>query len=55
MSGDKDDGVPRGVCTASGCKCQHFKPDQDRPMYCEKKKCQHSVEWHHLPAKEIEA
>ncbi|MES2155481.1 MAG: hypothetical protein V4510_10135 [bacterium] len=52
MSSD-DDVVPRGVCTAIGCKCSHFKPRENSLMYCAQKKCGHSVEHHHLPAREV--
>ncbi len=50
-----DDAIPEGVCTAPNCKCECFKPDndRDRPMYCAKKNCSHSVEWHHVNAKEL--
>jgi hypothetical protein len=55
MSQDEDDPIPRGVCTAISCKCSCFDPLPSRPMYCAQPECQHSVEWHHLNAKEIDA
>lgn len=50
---DSDDNVPSGVCTAPKCKCSCFKPQADRIMRCGQPKCGHSVEWHHMSAKEI--
>lgn len=55
MSGDKDDVIPEGVCTALGCKCSCFKPKKKARMYCCQPNCGHSIEWHHLNAKEIDA
>ena len=53
MSDEDDDQVPAGVCTARACKCSKFKPKKGSKMYCGQPSCGHSVEWHHLPAKEI--
>lgn len=55
-----DENIPRGVCTASTmkrgiCKCSHFKSDPNSPMYCAQPNCGHSVEWHHLSAREVDA
>lgn len=57
MSKDPDDVIPPGVCTALKCRCDSFIPnvEANAPMYCARKNCWHSIEWHHLPAKEIEA
>lgn len=52
---DPIDPIPPGVCTASGCSCDRFKPHPSGPMYCKNKKCRHSVEFHHLSAKLLEA
>lgn len=51
----EDENVPRGVCTAPKCKCSCFNPKRRAPMYCTEEDCQHSVEWHHLNAKEVDA
>ena len=50
-----DDLVPEGTCTAPKCRCTCFNPREDSPMYCERKKCGHSVEWHHLNARQADA
>lgn len=54
---DHEKNIPRGVCTASNrkgfCKCSHFQGRDGSPMYCSQPKCGHSVEWHHLSAKEL--
>lgn len=50
---EEDENVPEGICTANGCKCSCFKPRKDAKMYCAQKDCAHSIEWHHLNAKEI--
>jgi hypothetical protein len=49
-----EDSVPEGVCTAPTCKCSHFNPREDSPMYCARKKCGHSVEWHHMNARQAD-
>lgn len=50
---EDEDQVTEGVCTAHGCGCKHFKPRKYSPMYCVQKECGHSVEWHHVNAREI--
>lgn len=54
MSREEEDDIPRGVCTALACKCSCFTPKEGSPMYCGQEGCNHSIEWHHLSAKEIE-
>lgn len=56
MSDDTKDPIPAGVCTATKCKCDCFKPNHaaNSPMYCAKKSCMHSVEHHHISAKDIQ-
>lgn len=51
----EDDQVPEGVCTAPKCKCSCFKPRKNSRMYCAQNDCAHSIEWHHLNAREIPA
>ncbi len=53
MSRDEEDKIPAGVCTAHFCKCSHFKPRRGSKMYCAQPDCGHSIEWHHLNAREI--
>lgn len=52
MSKPKDI-VPAGVCTAIGCRCSCFASRENSLMYCMQPNCGHSVEHHHIPAKEI--
>lgn len=51
----EEDVVPRGVCTAPKCACDRFRPRKGAPMYCARKRCGHSVEFHHLAAREVKA
>ena len=46
-----EDPVPSGTCTALKCECNRFHPRRDSLMYC--RDCGHSVEHHHIPAREI--
>lgn len=52
---NENDPIPRGVCTARACRCDNFRPRKSGPMYCADPDCLHSVEWHSLSAKEIDA
>lgn len=49
----EDEPIPVGVCTAPGCRCSCFQSRANSPMYCWQTICGHSVEWHHVPAREL--
>lgn len=48
---ERDDVIPAGVCTALHCACAMFRPKESGPMYC--LDCGHSVEHHHLDARDV--
>ncbi len=48
---ERDDIIPAGVCTALHCSCAMFRPRDAGPMYC--RDCGHSVEHHHLDARDV--
>lgn len=50
---ERDDVVPAGVCTALKCTCDRFMPRTGSPMYCARVGCGHSVEHHHLNARDV--